>query len=258
MRFRLFQRDVFGNLLLIKRLMILAFGLVAQRRFKHINNTRIEGWKHIHNLPSKRVFFVSNHQTYFADVASMILAFASIKNGSKQTIGSLFSLFRPKVRIYFIAARETMKAGLLPKVFIYAGGILVTRTWREKGKDVNRERDKTDANNVSRALEDGWVITFPQGTTTPFMKGRKGTAHIIKENQPIVVPVVIDGFRRAFDKKGLLIKKKGVDISIKFKAPLEIDYQASDSIILDQVMDAIEQSDRFKGTLILEKENGAE
>ena len=31
---------------------------------------------------------------------------------------------------------------------------------------------------------------------------RKGTAHIIKENKPVVVPITIDRFRRSFDKTG--------------------------------------------------------
>ncbi|MCB0473201.1 MAG: 1-acyl-sn-glycerol-3-phosphate acyltransferase, partial [Flavobacteriaceae bacterium] len=60
--------------------------------------------------------------------------------------------------------------------------------------------------NIGKALDDGWVITFPQGTTTPFKPIRRGTAFIIKEYQPIVIPVVIDGFRRSFDKKGLQVK----------------------------------------------------
>ena len=65
-----------------------------------------------------------------------------------------------------------------------------------------------DISNIGIALDDGWVITFPQGTTTPFKPLRKGTAHIIKNYKPIVVPIVIDGFRRSFDKKGIRIKKK--------------------------------------------------
>jgi hypothetical protein len=36
-------------------------------------------------------------------------------------------------------------------------------------------------------------ITF-QGTTKSFKPVRKGTAHIIKEHRPIVVPIIIDGF----------------------------------------------------------------
>ncbi len=52
------------------------------------------------------------------------------------------------------------------------------------------------------------VITFPQGTTKSFKPVRKGTAHIIKQYKPIVVPIVIDGFRRSFDRKGLRTKKE--------------------------------------------------
>ncbi|MEB3067481.1 hypothetical protein, partial [Parvimonas micra] len=69
-----------------------------------------------------------------------------------------------------------------------------------------------------------------------------GTAHIIKNNQPVVVPVVINGFWRAFNKKGLAFKKKGSVLSIRFKEPMIIDYTQPIDVILDQVMDAIEQS----------------
>ena len=56
------------------------------------------------------------------------------------------------------------------------------------------------------------------------------------------IPVVINGFWRAFTKKGLTFKKVGTPLTIRFKAPLEIDYNASVEEILAQVMDAIEQS----------------
>ena len=59
---------------------------------------------------------------------------------------------------------------------------------------------------------------------------------LIKQVKPVVIPVVINGFWRAFNKKGLKFKKKGTVLSVTFKAPLDID------IILDQIMDAIEQS----------------
>jgi len=94
-------------------------------------------------------------------------------------------------------------------------------------------------------LQDNWVITFPQGTTKPFAPGRKGTALIIKQNRPIVIPVVISGFWRAFNKKGLKFKKRGTSLSVTFKAPLTIDYDAPTQVILDQVMDSIEQSKMY-------------
>jgi 1-acyl-sn-glycerol-3-phosphate acyltransferase len=95
-------------------------------------------------------------------------------------------------------------------------------------------------------LADGWVITFPQGTTKSFKPVRKGTAHIIKDHQPIVVPIVIDGFRRSFDKKGLRMKKKGILQSFIIKEPLNIDYE-NDSIdeIVEKVEYAIEQHPSF-------------
>jgi len=104
----------------------------------------------------------------------------------------------------------------------------------------------SDISMIGKALDDGWVITFPQGTTTPFKPIRKGTAHIIKKYKPIVVPIVIDGFRRSFDKKGLRVKKKNILQSMEIKAPLEIDYE-NDSIaqIVEKIEYAIEQHPSF-------------
>ena len=105
--------------------------------------------------------------------------------------------------------------------------------------------DPSDTRKITRALDDNWVITFPQGTTKPFAPGRKGTAHIIKLSKPIVIPVVINGFWRAFNKKGLKFKKTGTLLTVRFKPPLVIDFDASSEDILDQVMDSIEQSKEY-------------
>jgi len=76
-------------------------------------------------------------------------------------------------------------------------------------------------------LESGWVITFPQGTTKLNAPVRKGAANLIKKLNPIVVPVKVDGFRAAFGKKGLKIEEKGVDLSVRFSAPVQFDKEAS-------------------------------
>ena len=62
----------------------------------------------------------------------------------------------------------------------------------------------------------------------------------------MVVPVVIDGFRRSFDKRGLYIKKKGILQSMNIKKPLEIDYE-NESIeqIVEKMEYAIEQHPSF-------------
>ena len=147
-----------------------------------------------------------------------------------------------------------MQSGLLPKIFAYAGAITVERTWRAKGEEVNRSVNPDDTKNIGIALEDGWVITFPQGTTKPFKPIRKGTAHIIKQYKPIVVPIVIDGFRRSFDKKGLRIKKRNILQSMVIKEPLEIDYE-NDSIekIVEQLEYSIEQHQSFLKVIPLEE-----
>ena len=138
-----------------------------------------------------------------------------------------------------------MNGSFLSRLFKLGGALTIKRTWRAEGKEVNRQRDEGDTRKINEALRHSWVITFPQGTTKPFAPGRKGTAHIIKNNQPVVVPVVINGFWRAFNKTGLKFKKKGSQLSIRFKEPMVIDYSKPVSEILDQVMDAIEQSKKF-------------
>ena len=117
---------------------------------------------------------------------------------------------------------------------------------RAQGQEVNRQVKMSDISNIGKALNDGWVITFPQGTTTPWKPLRKGTAHIIKKYKPVVVPVVIDGFRRSFDKKGLRIKKKGILQSMVIKEPLDIDYDnESTESIIEKLEYAIEQHPSF-------------
>jgi 1-acyl-sn-glycerol-3-phosphate acyltransferase len=147
--------------------------------------------------------------------------------------------------VYFIAAIETMKSGLLPKLFSYVGSVSIKRSWRSEGKTVDRGIDPRDIEKIKTAVNNGWVVTFPQGTTTPFVKGRKGTAHIIKELRPIVIPVVVNGFRRAFDKKGLFLKMKDVELSITLKAPLMLNYDDSAEHIINEIMNAIEQTEDF-------------
>lgn len=90
------------------------------------------------------------------------------------------------------------------------------------------------------------MITFPQGTTTPFKPIRKGTAFLIKQYKPVVVPIVIDGFRRSFDKKGLRIKKKNILQTMTIKEPLKIDYENdSTDEIINKIAHSIEQHESF-------------
>lgn len=243
---KLFKRSPFGQILWIKRWLIRIFGVVTHSRYNGFNQLKIEGSDVIRNLPEANVLFISNHQTYFADVAAMLHVFNASLKGRVNTIKNIGYLWNPKLNIYYIAASETMKSGLLPKILSYVGAIPVDRTWREKGKEIQREVKQSDVENIGIALNDGWVITFPQGTTSPWKPIRKGTAHLIKQYKPVVVPIVIDGFRRSFDKKGINIKKKGVQQSMVIKVPLQIDYE-NESVeqIVEKIEMAIEQHESF-------------
>ena len=242
----LFKKNPFGHNLYIKKWLIRIFGWLTHRRFKGFNQLKIEGSKILNNLPQNKVLFVSNHQTYFADVVAMLHVFNASLSGRDDSIKNVGYLWNPKLNIYYIAARETMKSSILAKVLAYAGSISIQRTWREKGKEISRQVKFSDVSNIGTALDDGWVITFPQGTTTPFKPIRRGTAHIIKTFKPIVVPIVIDGFRRSFDKKGIRIKKKDILQSMEIKKPLEIDYENETfESIIEKIEYAIEQHSSF-------------
>ena len=242
----IFKKNPFGHILFLKRWLIRIFGVVSHGRYRRFNKLQIEGSEIIRDLPDTNVLFVSNHQTYFADVAAMFHVFNASLKGRDDSLKNIGYIWKPKLNVYYIAASETMKAGLLPKIFAYIGSISIERTWRAGGKDIKRQVKMSDISNIKKALDDGWVITFPQGTTTPFKPIRRGTAHIIKTYKPVVVPIVIDGFRRAYDKKGLLIKKRNVLQSMVIKEPMKIDYEnESFEEIVERIQFEIEQHPSF-------------
>jgi 1-acyl-sn-glycerol-3-phosphate acyltransferase len=230
------------RLRVVRKLVYAVVGAVSYPGLTIVNRLKITGTEHLRKLPKGNVLFVSNHQTYFADVITFLHIFCAVKWGKKDRLGIPYYLLNPFTNVYYVAAEETMKSSWVSRLFTMAGALTVKRTWKKDGNETRRGLDPSDTRKITRALEDSWVITFPQGTTKPFAPGRKGTALIIKQNKPVVVPVVIGGFWRAFDKKGLKFKKKGVQLSVTFKEPMEIDYEAPAETILAKVMDAIGQS----------------
>lgn len=233
------------NIKLIRKLVYFIVGLASYPGLAIINKLKISGTEHLKNLPKQNVLFVSNHQTYFADVISFLHIFCAVKWGKMNKLGIPYYLLNPFTRVNYVAAEQTMSGSWISRLFTLAGALTVRRTWNAESKESRKGLDPSDTRKITRALSQNWVITFPQGTTKPFAPGRKGTALIIKQNKPIVIPVVINGFWRAFNKKGLRFRKKGVLLSVRFKEPLVIDYEARTEDILAQLMDAIEQSKTY-------------
>lgn len=244
------------NIKLVRKLVYLVVGAFSYPGLVWFNKLKITGTENIKNLPKQRVLFVSNHQTYFADVITFLHIFGAVKWRKENRLGIPYYLLNPFSNVYYVAAEETMKGSVISRLFTLAGALTVKRTWVQGSKEIRRGLDPSDTRKITNALASSWVITFPQGTTKPFAPGRKGTALIIKQTQPIVVPVVINGFWRAFNKKGLKLKKTGTLLTVNFKKPLDIDYNAPAETILAQIMDAIEQSKEYmlKGAHHWEKE----
>jgi len=244
------KRDVNNIPVFIKELFILTpFQHIMGTVFLNIlNRLKVEGRDILKQLPENNVLFVSNHQTYFMEGIAMMAEF----NHTRHPL--LHWCWKAGTgKCYYIVAMETAyKKGWIHRIIEWGGAVTVTRTWRKdrqnlKPSEISVEHVRSDQEKVIRAVNDGWVITFPQGTTTPFSKGRKGTSYIIKESKCVVVPVVIDGFSKAFHRtKPCWPLKTGTCLTLRFKPPLNIDYTASAEDILNQIMDAIEQSDKFQ------------
>lgn len=230
---------------LVRKVVYFIVGVFSYPGLAIVNKIKISGTENIENLEKKNVLFVSNHQTYFADVITFLHIFCAVKWRKKNKLGIPFYLLNPFTSVYYVAAEETMKSSWISRLFTLAGALTVRRTWKKDGAETRRGLDPSDTRKIERALSKAWVITFPQGTTKPFAPGRKGTAYIIKHCRPTVIPVVINGFWRAFNKQGLKFKKKGTLLSVTFKPALVINYDAPAEEILAQVMEAIEQSKKF-------------
>lgn len=230
----------------LRYLLFFIIGVFTYPAINIINRLSVKGMERLKKLPSRNVLFVSNHQTYFMDVIIFNHIFGAAKCGKKKGLGFPLYLIRPFIKVRYVAATLTMQSNMLTKIFTLAGGITVKRTWSNSSGEVQKGLDIGDTRNITRALENNWVITFPQGTTTPYAPGRKGTSFIIKQSKPIVVPIVIDGFSKAFSQKKMGLQKWGTRLNVNIKEPLEIDFEASTEAILAQIMDAIEQSEHFQ------------
>lgn len=224
-------RDAFGHLRPIRWGMINLGGYLTVLQLRVLNRLRVEGVEQLKRLPSRGVLLVSNHLTYYMD---SIVVFHSVSYLRRPY------LIWPRTDLYIVAAIETMKSrGWLPRLMAYNGTICVKRTWKDGDQSVQRQVDPDDISSIDTGLKGGWVLTYPQGTTTPGAPGRIGCARIIKAFRPTVVPVRLQGLRDAFDKTGLKLRRVGTELTVRYGRALDIDYDAPESDILGQVMAGI-------------------
>jgi len=228
------KKNILGQSIFLKRIIIAIVGFITHKSFRS-KNFKIIGSKNLINLPENNVLFISNHQTYFYDVIAMLHVFNSSVKGKIDSVKRPKYLFNPKTNLYFIAAVETMKNSLITKLLAYAGAILIQRSWRDSGESINREVRSQDPSNINLALKDGWVITFPRGTTDKTKPVRKGTAYIIKNNLPIIVPIKLSGFSDVFQRNGLKVLNRKKSFSMEICEPVygDICNKSIDEITLE-------------------------
>ena len=64
----------------IRKLVFFVVGLASYPGIACVNRLTISGTEHLKDLPRQKVLFVSNHQTYFADVITFFHIFLQLGN----------------------------------------------------------------------------------------------------------------------------------------------------------------------------------
>jgi 1-acyl-sn-glycerol-3-phosphate acyltransferase len=186
---------------------------------------RLGGWKlrveGVENLPSGGAVLVANHQ-------------------SAVDIPMLLSAFPRPVR--FLAKRQLGEIPLLGKAMAAAGNLFIDR---EDPKDTVRMIREAGA----RLHDGGLVVVFPEGTRSrdgSIGEFRPGAFYLAQKSGAPVVPVYIDGGRRAIPKGGFRVSP--ADLLVRVLPPLSPGERAGGS------KERIAESVRVR--LVLEREKG--
>ena len=97
---QIFKRNPFGHILFLKKWLIRLLGAYSHRRYRGFNELKIEGSEIIRNLQDSNVLFISNHQTYFADVVAMLHVFNASLKGRVDSIKNIGYLWNPNCLLY--------------------------------------------------------------------------------------------------------------------------------------------------------------
>ncbi len=80
---------------LVRKIIYMIVGVITYPGIAIVNKIRISGTEHFAKLPRKNVLFVSNHQTYFADVITFLHIFCAVKWRKKNKLGIPYYLLNP-------------------------------------------------------------------------------------------------------------------------------------------------------------------
>jgi len=91
----MFKKNPFGHYLFLKKWLIRIAGAMSHRRYRGFNEMQIDGSEVLKNLPDTNVLFISNNQTYFADVVAMFHVFNASLSGRDDNIKNIGYLWNP-------------------------------------------------------------------------------------------------------------------------------------------------------------------
>src|SRR3982750_4553388 len=118
---------------IIRAIVYFIVGVISYPMLAMVNKLKIEGTENIEKLPKRNVLFVSNHQTYFADVITFLHIFCAVKWRRRNRLGVPYYLLNPFTSVYYVGAEETMKGSFISRLFTLAGALTVKRTWKKDG-----------------------------------------------------------------------------------------------------------------------------
>src|SRR5688500_8251611 len=109
----------------VRKIVYFFVGLFSYPGLAIINKLKISGTEHFRKLPPRNVLFVSNHQTYFADVITFLHIFCAVKWGKMNRLGIPYYLLNPFTRVNYVAAEATMNGSWVRRLFTLAGALTV-------------------------------------------------------------------------------------------------------------------------------------
>src|SRR5215207_6644490 len=91
----------------IKKMVYTVIGAISFPGLAIINKMKVHGMEKLKKLPKTNVLFVSNHQTYFAEVIAFLHIFCAVSWRKKNKLGVPWYLLWPFTHVQFVSAEET-------------------------------------------------------------------------------------------------------------------------------------------------------
>src|SRR5438045_4246445 len=128
-------RERLKNVRFIRKIIYALVGVFSYPGLMLVNKLHIHGTEHLEKLPKKNVLFVSNHQTYFADVITFLHIFCAVKWGKRNRLGIPYYLLNPFTNVYYATAEETTKGSWIIIFFAVAVVLPSKRTCEYDSKE---------------------------------------------------------------------------------------------------------------------------